>query len=633
MSESNLCNLFWAREKTFGAPLPTRQSISGTFTGVPVSGQTVTLDTKVYTFRGAVAQLNEDGEVLIGATAAECALNLIAAINLDPTKAGTKYSENTTAPARFFAISGGAGVVEVFAYYPGAVLGLVAASRVLTSTNVQVTANDTVTLDGKVYTFKAVPAAEGEVDIGADADGSLLNLIRAINHTGTPGVDYVCADQHPTVVADAAVTAHTITVRARIAGTAGNSIAVSEVAVTLSWAGGNLTGGTDDLIASTETCTNFSWASTELSGGAGVALAMSELRFTGEGIVPGKETVRSAEITGDRTVRENVEVGKTSRGPVNVEMHAEGLDEFLLSALMALEWIEGEETDAYDFDNTTQSIDCLTSTWAARIPGIENARYVHINAPGNFVGVAKVVSVAGTILTLAPDTGLLLGVGVAATIKCRYARNGSTLRTYALIKEFLSHAPNSSIACVGMFLDKFDLTLTPKQIATAVLTFGGAQQFSTAGSYGAPDPVAPTNTPVMNTSSNIGAIGYGGAEIDAPVMELTFSIMNNLADRNVIGEMTTIRPRIGDFNITGKLTAYFEDRALLDDFLAHTNRSLEFPMIDSLGNLINFYCPALSFTAAEPLIPGKNEDILLPLTFDGVNPDRSFVCQIDAILV
>jgi hypothetical protein len=633
MSESNLCNLFWAREASFGAPLPTRQSVSGEFTGVPVSGQTITLDGKVYTFRGAVAQLDADGEVLIGATAAECAANLIAAINLDPTKSGTKYSANTTAPNRFYAESGGGGIVVVKAYYPGAVLGLAFASRILTSTNVQVTANDTVTIDGKVYTFKAVPAVEGEVDIGADADGSLLNLSRAINHTGAPGVDYVCADQHPTVVADALLVGHTLGVSARIAGTGGNAIVVSEVAATLSWASGNLTGGTDDLITSTDTATNFAWANTSMSGGVGVALRMTELRFTGEGITPGKETVKSAEIVQDRTVRELVEVGRTSRGPVNVEMHAAGLDEFLLSALMALEWKSGTETDDYDFDLSGQTIDCLTSTWSARIPGIEDARYIYINAPGQLVTIAKIVSVAGSVITVAPGTILADGIGVTTTISFRYARNGSTLRTYALIKEFLSHSPNTSIACVGMFLDKFDLSLTPKQIATAVLTFGGAQQFVTPGSYGAPNPVAPTNTPVMNTTSNLGAIGYNGSEIGAPVMELTLTVANNLADRNVLSEMTTIAPRIGDFNVTGKLTAYFEDRALLEDFLAHQNRSLEFNLSDVLGNFINLYCPTLSFSAAEPLIPGRNEDILMPLTFEGVNPNRSFVMQIDAILV
>lgn len=45
------------------------------------------------------------------------------------------------------------------------------------------TANDTVTIQGVVFTFKAVPAAAGEVDIGADADATRVLLAKAINNT------------------------------------------------------------------------------------------------------------------------------------------------------------------------------------------------------------------------------------------------------------------------------------------------------------------------------------------------------------------------------------------------------------------------------------------------------------------
>src|SRR4051812_26191113 len=75
----------------------------------------------------------------------------------------------------------------------------VAASDTLTSNNTNVTAADTVTVGTKVYTFRAsLTPLEGEVLRGGSADASLLNLIRAINHTGTPDTDYKCAAVHPT---------------------------------------------------------------------------------------------------------------------------------------------------------------------------------------------------------------------------------------------------------------------------------------------------------------------------------------------------------------------------------------------------------------------------------------------------
>lgn len=86
---------------------------------------------------------------------------------------------------------------------------------VLTSDNTNVTEGKTVTIGTKVYNFQGtVGTTEGNVHIGGDADASLLNLIRAINHTGTPNTDYYCAAANADVTADAAVTSHAITVRA-----------------------------------------------------------------------------------------------------------------------------------------------------------------------------------------------------------------------------------------------------------------------------------------------------------------------------------------------------------------------------------------------------------------------------------
>lgn len=46
------------------------------------------------------------------------------------------------------------------------------------------TANDTVTINGVTWTFVAVPAAAGQIDIGASADATRVLLERAINNTG-----------------------------------------------------------------------------------------------------------------------------------------------------------------------------------------------------------------------------------------------------------------------------------------------------------------------------------------------------------------------------------------------------------------------------------------------------------------
>lgn len=122
----------------------------------------------------------------------------------------------------------------------------VAATGTLTSNNTNVSAGATVTIGSKTYTFRAaLTPIEGEVLIGADADASLLNLIRAINHSGTAGTDYSATAAHPTVTAATSVTSHAFAVTAATAGTAGNAIATTETSVTLSFGAATLTGGVD----------------------------------------------------------------------------------------------------------------------------------------------------------------------------------------------------------------------------------------------------------------------------------------------------------------------------------------------------------------------------------------------------
>lgn len=122
----------------------------------------------------------------------------------------------------------------------------VKATGTLTSDNTNVTDQDTCTIGAKTYTFtSAAPATEGEVQIGADADATLLNLIRAINHTGTADTDYKCAAVHPTVTAAAAVASHTVVVTAITGGVAGNSLASTEASTHLSWGAATLAGGVD----------------------------------------------------------------------------------------------------------------------------------------------------------------------------------------------------------------------------------------------------------------------------------------------------------------------------------------------------------------------------------------------------
>lgn len=55
----------------------------------------------------------------------------------------------------------------------------------------QPTANDTVVIRGLTFTFVAAPSAAGDIDIGANVDGTRANLTAALNQGSGAGTDYI----------------------------------------------------------------------------------------------------------------------------------------------------------------------------------------------------------------------------------------------------------------------------------------------------------------------------------------------------------------------------------------------------------------------------------------------------------
>jgi len=120
------------------------------------------------------------------------------------------------------------------------------ATGIVTSDNTIPTDGDTITIGNKIYTFKtALTPTEGQVLINASAVAAVTNLIRAINHTGTPNTDYSCAAAHTQVQATVNTTLIT-NIIALVSGVAGNAIAMSDTASTRFTEDATLTNGAED---------------------------------------------------------------------------------------------------------------------------------------------------------------------------------------------------------------------------------------------------------------------------------------------------------------------------------------------------------------------------------------------------
>jgi len=91
--------------------------------------ETVTIDTKVYTFQTVLTDV--DGNVLIGATPSDSLDNLIAAINLDPAGAGTLYAASMTLHPTVSAAAGAGDTMDATAKFTGTVGDTIATTETL----------------------------------------------------------------------------------------------------------------------------------------------------------------------------------------------------------------------------------------------------------------------------------------------------------------------------------------------------------------------------------------------------------------------------------------------------------------------------------------------------------------------
>ncbi len=202
-----------------------------TLTGNAVAGQTVTIGSRTYTFATTVD--TAANEVEVGATASDSIDNLIAAIN-GAAGGGTTYGSNTLIHPTVTAAVGAGDTMGLVAKSAGTAGNLITTTETLVGNGSWGAATLTGATGG---------TTEGDVNISTTADLSMLNLIRAINHGATDGINYKCAAAHTQVTAALSVTSNAFAITAIAFGTAGNSIATTETSATLSWGAATLASG------------------------------------------------------------------------------------------------------------------------------------------------------------------------------------------------------------------------------------------------------------------------------------------------------------------------------------------------------------------------------------------------------
>lgn len=186
--------------------------------------------------------------------------------------------------------------------------------------------------------------------------------------------------------------------------------------------------------------------------------------------------------------------------------------------------------------------------------------------------------------------GVLDGEWDADILKC-----GQTPSSFTFERHFGDIAKDA--VYTGCKIDTFNLSVQTESIITGSFGIVGAGYVPFSGTPLDPDPLATTGNPRFNAFT--GTIKEGGVTIGVVSgIDLTLA-MSRVLDRTIFSGRTASNVNRGRANLTGTLTAFFENETLFNKFANDTYSSLEFTIGDGVSKSYTFLIPRLKYTDAD----------------------------------
>lgn len=188
---------------------------------------------------------------------------------------------------------------------------------------------------------------------------------------------------------------------------------------------------------------------------------------------------------------------------------------------------------------------------------------------------------------------------------------GVERRSFTMVRHFsdIQTADKPYYIYTGVEINTMSLSIAADQMITG--TFGVVGKGQTL----ATDLTAlgtPTYNPESTTTpldSFTGTLDEGGSSI-AVITEITLELANGIEPRFVVGSKDTIKPSDSRSNLTGTISAYFEDSTMVEKFINETESSIVLTLPDADGNELKITIPRIKYTGGQPDVSGEGPVVL-----------------------
>ena len=224
---------------------------------------------------------------------------------------------------------------------------------------------------------------------------------------------------------------------------------------------------------------------------------------------------------------------------------------------------------------------------------------------------------------------LMLGTWASNAVKI-----GTTRRSFSILRVFDdlgTAAPNNKKyqLYTGMEANTLQLSVTTEAINQITVGWVGKGMSLSATPPEGAVLGRPSNTAGMDSFT--GTITEGDRPI-AVITEIQLNLENGIEARYVVGSRSSIRPSLGTAQVSGQITAYFEDSYLLEKYINEQTSNIKFTLTDGEGgNAYKFMLPKIKYTGGNTDVGGQGPiTITLPFTatYDGASDTTLSITRI-----
>lgn len=342
--------------------------------------------------------------------------------------------------------------------------------------------------------------------------------------------------------------------------------------------------------------------------------ALQLLRFTGETLKSNLTTTVSEEIRSDRSTANLIPTDQSNSGDIMGEISGATYDKLFEAVLFA----DATWTTPMAVAKTTLAVTANGFTDSANgliTAGLEVGQWVKASGFTNALNNVyyKILTLTAGEITTYPAPVAVQVAGTSSFLKGSTISNGVTDASFTIEKTFNDTTAVTYTIFKGVRVSTMKVDLAVGSIAKIAFGLIGTTSITTQTQISGATETTATTTEIMNCVSNVTNIIARGTGITTVLnfTDLSMSYDNKLRELKAIGTLGSIDIRSGTIEAKATINPYFEDKQLLDAFLANTAFELSFQITASDGYVYVFSYPAVKFISQDITAGAKDQDLII----------------------